>query len=85
MCSNYISKDEEKKLREVFRFIDYDGKSVLTKDKIEKALKENGNLITVENIKKIFEALDTDKNGVIEYQEYIQGVCNKNNLFNEFY
>ena len=84
MCSNYISKDEEKKLREVFRFIDYDGKSVLTKDKIEKALKENGNLITVENIKKIFEALDIDKNGVIEYQEYIQGLCNKNDLFNEF-
>ena len=84
MCSNYISKDEEKKLREVFRFIDYDGKSVLTKDKIEKALKENGNLITVEKIKKIFEALDIDKNGVVEYQEYIQGLCNKNNLFNDF-
>ena len=84
MCSNYISKDEEKKLREVFRFIDYDGKSILTTEKIEKALKENGNLITVEKIKKIFEALDIDKNGVIEYQEYIQGLCNKNNLFNEF-
>ena len=83
MCSNYISKDEEKKLREVFRFID-DGKSVLTKEKIEKALKENGNLINVENIKQIFEVLDIDKNGVIEYQEYFQGLCNKNYLFNEF-
>ena len=34
MCSNYISKDEEKKLRTVFRYIDYDGKSYLTKSKI---------------------------------------------------
>ena len=84
MCTNYISKDEEKKLRAVFRYMDYDGKSFLTKSKIEKALKDNGNLITVYKIQNIIEALDFDKNGVIEYQEYIQGLCNKNALFNEF-
>ena len=83
MCTNYISKDEEKKLRAVFRYMDYDGKSFLTKSKIEKALKDNGNLITVYKIQNIIEALDFDKNGVIEYQEYIQGLCNKNALFNE--
>ena len=84
MCSNYISKDEEKKLRTVFRYIDYDGKNFLTKSKIEKALKDNGTLITVDRIQQIIDALDMDKNGVIEYQEYIQGLCNKNSLFNEF-
>ena len=84
MCVNFISKDEEKKLRTTFRYIDYDGKSFLTKYKIEKALKENGKLITKDNIQKIIDALDIDKNGVIEYQEYIQGLCNKNKLFNEF-
>ena len=83
MTANYISKDEEKKLRTVFRYIDFDGKSYLTKSKIEKALKENGNLCTVGDIQKIIEALDTDKNGVIEYQEYIQGLCDKHSLFNE--
>jgi len=83
MTANYISKDEEKKLRTVFRYIDYDGKSYLTKSKIEKALKENGNLCTVRDIQKIIEALDIDKNGVIEYQEYIQGLCDKHSLFNE--
>jgi calcium-dependent protein kinase len=84
ICNNFISKDEEKKLRAVFRYMDYDGKSFLTKSKIEKALKDNGNLITVYKIQNIIEALDFDKNGVIEYQEYIQGLCNKNALFNEF-
>ena len=84
MSANYISKDEEKKLRTVFRYIDYDGKSFLTKSKIEKALKENGKLITVGDIQKIIDTLDIDKNGVIEYQEYIQGLCDKQALFNEY-
>ena len=84
MSTNYLSKDEEKKLREVFRYIDYDGQSFLTKAKIEKALKDNGKLITVDKIQNIVDALDIDKNGVIEYQEYIQGLCNKNSLFNDF-
>jgi len=83
MCSNYLSKDEEKKLRAVFRYIDEDGKSFLTKAKIEKALKENGKLCTNEKIKYILDALDVDKNGVIEYQEYIQGLCDKESLYSE--
>ena len=83
MCSNYLSKDEEKKLRAVFRYIDDDGKSFLTKAKIEKALKENGKLCTNEKIKYILDALDVDKNGVIEYQEYIQGLCDKESLYSE--
>ena len=83
MCGNFISKDEEKKLRTTFRYIDYDGKSFLTKYKIEKVLKENGTLITKDSVQKIIDALDIDKDGVIEYQEYIQGLCDKNTLFNE--
>ena len=81
MSSNYISKDEEKKLRTVFRYIDYDDKSYLTKTKIEKALKEFGKEFTEEDIQNILKVLDVDKNGVIEYQEFIQGVCSKKSLF----
>jgi len=81
MTSNYISKDEEKKLRTVFRYIDYDDKSYLTKAKMEKALKEFGKEYTEEDIQNILKVFDVDKNGVIEYQEFIQGVCDKNSLF----
>ena len=84
MSSNYISKDEEKKLRTVFRYIDYDNKSFLTKAKIEKVLKEYGILCTEEKLQNIIEVLDVDKDGVVEYQEFIQGLCDKRNLFNEF-
>ena len=84
MSSNYISKDEEKKIRTVFRYIDDDDKSYLTKAKIEKALKEFGKEFTEEDIQNILNVLDVDKNGAIEYQEFIQGVCDKDSLFNEF-
>ena len=84
MSSNYISKDEEKKLRTVFRYIDYDDKSYLTKGKIRKAIKEFGKEFTEEDIQNILKVLDVDKNGVIEYQEFIQGVCDKSSLFNIF-
>ena len=84
MSLNYISKDEEKNLRSVFRYLDYDDKSFLTKSKIEKVLKEKGKNYTSENIKNIIDTLDINKDGVIEYQEYIQGLCDKNSLLNKF-
>ena len=83
MCINYISKDEEKKLRAMFRYIDYDRKNYLTKEKIEKILKENGKILTEDKIKYILKAFDFDENGVIEYQEYLNGLCDKNLLFSE--
>jgi len=84
MSSNYISKDEEKKLRKVFRYIDYDDKSYLTKAKIEKVLKEFGKDYTEEDIQNILKVFDADKSGVIEYHKFIQGLCDKNSLFNDF-
>ena len=83
MCSNYISKDEEKKLRAVFRYLDYDRKNILTKEKLEKRLKENGKLLTEKKIQNILDAFDFDSSGAIEYQEYITGLCDKNLLFQD--
>ena len=83
MCSNYISKDEEKKLRAVFRYLDYDRKNILTKEKLEKRLKENGKLLTEKKIQSILDAFDFDSSGAIEYQEYLTGLCDKNLLFQD--
>jgi calcium-dependent protein kinase len=83
MCSNYISKDEEKKLRAVFRYLDYDRKNILTKEKLEKRLKENGWLLTDKKVQSILEAFDFDSSGAIEYQEYLAGLCDKNLLYQE--
>ena len=84
MCSNYLSKEEEKKLRAVFRYIDYDRKNYLTKDNLEKRLKENGKLFTEEKIKNILNAFDFDENGSVEYQELLIGLCDKNLLLSKY-
>ena len=81
LCVNYINKDEEKKLREVFRYIDKDGKNLLSKKSIDKCLKENGYLVTNEQLEIIIKSFDSDSNGTIEYQEFLRGVCDKESLF----
>ena len=81
LCVNYISKDEERRLREVFRYIDKDSKNYLSQKSIENCLKENGYLVSKNKLNYILKSLDSDSNGTIEYQEFLRGVCNKDSLF----
>jgi len=83
LCVNYISKDEEKKLRKIFRYIDQEGKNLLNIKTLEAKLKENGYLLTNEKIDNIMKTLDRDSNGTIEYQEFLAGVCDKESLFSD--
>ena len=82
LCVNYINKDEEKRLREVFRYIDKEGKNFLSKKSIDNCLKENGYLVTKDKLDYIIKSFDSDSNGTIEYQEFLRGICNKETLFN---
>ena len=84
LTSNYISKDEEKKLRTLFRYIDYDRKNYLTKEKISKILLEKGKLLNDEIIQNILNSFDFDQNGSIEYHEYLIGLCDKKLLFSKY-
>ena len=81
LCVNYINRDEEKRLREVFRYIDKEGKNILSLKSIDNCLKENGYLITNEKLDYILKSLDSDSNGTIEYQEFLRGICDKESLF----
>ena len=83
LCVNYINKDEEKKLRKIFRYIDKDGKNILNTKTLEEKLKENGYLLTKEKLDNIIKTLDRDSNGTIEYQEFLAGVCDKESLFSD--
>ena len=81
LCVNYISKDEEKRLREVFRYIDKESKNFLSFEDIYNCLKENGYEITKDKVNYILKSLDSDSNGKIEYQEFLRSVCDKDSLF----
>ena len=83
LCSNYLPPDEEKTLKTVFRYLDKDGKGMITKDIMKKSLEEIGVDITDEDLQKVFDEIDEDGSSFIEYQEFIRNTCDINKLINE--
>ena len=83
LCFNFISKDEEKELRQIFRYLDRKGKNRLLKSDFAKCFEENGINATDEQIQNIFNALDSDGNNSIEYQEFLRAMCNKETLYSD--
>ena len=83
LCNNYISIDEEKKLREVFRYIDKEEKNSFTKDDLKKTFKEINIDLNQELLNNVFILLDSNKNDIIEYQEFLRATCDKKTLLTE--
>jgi calcium-dependent protein kinase len=83
ICNNYISIDEEKKLRAVFRYIDKEDKNALSKDALKKCLHEINIDLQDEEFNKIFKLLDANRTEYIEYQEFLRATCDKNALLTE--
>ena len=77
LCNNFISIDEEKKLRAVFRYIDKEEKNSFTKNELKKSLKEINIDLPEELFNEIFLLLDSNQNDIIEYQEFLRATCNK--------
>ena len=83
ICNNYISIDEEKKLRAVFRYIDKEDKNALSKDALKKCLHEINIDLQDEEFNKKFKLLDANRSEYIEYQEFLRATCDKNALLTE--
>ncbi len=83
LAMNFIDKDEEKKLREVFRYCDRKNKNYLSLDDIKYGLESNNYNISENEIEHIFDVMDSDRNGHIEYQEFLRKLCDKEKLFSE--
>ena len=83
LAMNFIDKDEEKKLREVFRFCDRKNKNYLSLDDIKYGLNCINYNISENEIEHIFNIMDSDRNGQIEYQEFLRKLCDKDKLFSE--
>ena len=80
ICNNYISKDEEKKLRALFRYIDKDGKNAFSKEDLERCFKEININLSDENLNDIMKYIDSNQNAQIEYQEFLRALCDKKSL-----
>ena len=83
LCVNYLPPDEEKTLKTVFRYLDKDGKGIITKEIMKKSLEEIGIDISDENLQKVFDDIDEDGSSFIEYQEFIRNTCDIKKLINE--
>ena len=83
LCVNYLPPDEEKTLKTVFRYLDKDGKGIITKDIMKKSFEEIGIDISDEDLQKVFDDIDEDGSSFIEYQEFIRNTCDIKKLINE--
>ena len=83
LCVNFLPPEEENTLKTVFRYMDKEGKSVITKDAMKQTLEEINESISDKELQKIFDNIDENGSGVIEYQEFIRNVCDIKSLMNE--
>ena len=83
LCNNFISIDEEKKLRAVFRYIDKEEKNLINKNNLKLAMNEINIDMLEDEYDNIFRQLDGNQNDIIEYQEFLRATCDKNSLLTE--
>ena len=83
VCVNYIPPEEENTLKTVFRYLDKDGKGIISKETMKEGLEEIGININDEELNKIFNEIDEDGSEFIEYQEFIRNTCDLKKLINE--
>ena len=83
LALNLVDKTEEKKIREVFRYLDKEANNELSFEEICDGLKENGYVLSENEYKIIFKNLDSDQNGKISYQEFLRVMCDKNELLSD--
>ena len=82
-CFNFISKEEEKQLRELFRFMDNNNTNRLTADNFKNGFKKANIMVSRYELKNIMNILDSDGSNYIEYQEFLRATCDKKLLFRE--
>ena len=80
---NFINKDEEKKLKFLFNYIDKDHNNIISEEDIKESFTKNNIEFTEEQIKNILYVFDYDKNNLIQYQEFLRVLCGKEDLYKE--
>ena len=79
--SQLISKDEKEGLAKVFKTLDRNGDGRLSKDEVQEGyMAHYGKLISDDEVNKMFEAVDTDNSGYIDYTEFIVAAINEKQL-----
>ena len=83
LTHNFISKEEETKLKTVFLTIDTDFDGKISKNELKETCQKFEINISEEELREIMKRVDFDNDNYIDYIEFLQGTINLNNLFTE--
>ena len=84
LALNFVGKEEEKKMKNLFyKLSNGNNKFLINKENFAKTIREVTNNYTDEEINELFEKLDENKSGIIEYEELVRGFSDREKLLNE--
>lgn len=84
MVQQLLSSDEVKEIRDIFTKFDENKDGRLTKQEILKGFKKTKFLFcSPDDLENLMEIMDVDKNGFIEYQEFISATISKEKILIE--
>ncbi len=76
--SQLISKSEREELARVFKRLDMNSDGKLSKDEVKDGyVNHYGRLISDAEVDKMFDAVDTDQSGYIDYTEFVVASANE--------
>ena len=86
LVHNLPETESVQKILKLFRYFNESGDCELTKEELKKGLNEFKTEIDFEEkLDKIFDELDGDKNGTIEFEEFLRGCIDKSEILNDKY
>ena len=84
MALNFVEKEEEKKMKNLFyKLSNGDNKFIINKENFAKTIREVTSNYSDSEIDELFNKLDENKSGIIEYEEIVRGFSDREKLLNE--
>lgn len=81
IASQLLNKDETCQLEKIFKDLDENGDGMLSKEELLNGYEKSfGVPINEEEVDKMFNAIDTDGSGTIDYTEFVVATVNEKSL-----
>ena len=81
ISSHLTTKQEREDLARIFKLIDKNGDGRLSKDEVQEGyMALYGKLVSDAEVNRMFDSVDTDQSGYIEYSEFVMATINEKKL-----